>query len=25
VTHSEENASYCDRIVHMRDGWIVDK
>jgi ABC-type lipoprotein export system ATPase subunit len=24
VTHSEENASYGDRVVHMRDGWIVD-
>ena len=23
VTHSEENASYGDRIVRLRDGWIV--
>ena len=25
VTHSEKNASYGDRIVYLRDGWIVDK
>jgi ABC-type lipoprotein export system ATPase subunit len=24
VTHSEENASYGDRIVRLADGWIVD-
>ena len=23
VTHSEENATYGDRIVRLRDGWIV--
>ncbi|MGH9162617.1 MAG: ABC transporter ATP-binding protein, partial [Vicinamibacteraceae bacterium] len=23
VTHSETNASYGDRIVNLRDGWIV--
>ena len=23
VTHSEENASYGDRIIQMRDGWLV--
>jgi putative ABC transport system ATP-binding protein len=23
VTHSEENAAYGDRIVRLRDGWIV--
>ena len=23
VTHSKENASYSDRIVELRDGWIV--
>jgi len=22
VTHSEENASYGDRIIHLKDGWI---
>jgi putative ABC transport system ATP-binding protein len=25
VTHSERNASYGNRIVHLRDGWIVDQ
>jgi ABC-type lipoprotein export system ATPase subunit len=25
VTHSEENASYGDRIVNLKDGWIVDE
>jgi ABC-type lipoprotein export system ATPase subunit len=25
VTHSEENASYGDRIIKLRDGWIVDE
>ncbi len=24
VTHSEENATYGHRVVHMRDGWIVE-
>ncbi len=24
VTHSEENAGYGDRVVRMRDGWIVN-
>ena len=24
VTHSDLNASYGSRIVHLRDGWIVD-
>lgn len=24
VTHSEENAKYGNRIVRLRDGWIVD-
>jgi putative ABC transport system ATP-binding protein len=24
VTHSERNASYGNRIVNLRDGWIVD-
>jgi len=24
VTHSLENAKYGNRIVHLRDGWIVD-
>jgi ABC-type lipoprotein export system ATPase subunit len=24
VTHSELNASYGSRIIHLRDGWIVD-
>ena len=24
VTHSEVNASYGSRIVHLRDGWVVD-
>jgi putative ABC transport system ATP-binding protein len=24
VTHSEENATYGDRIVRLRDGWIVN-
>jgi len=23
VTHSEKNASYGSRIIHLRDGWIV--
>ena len=25
VTHSERNASYGNRIIQLRDGWIVDK
>ena len=24
VTHSELNASYGSRVIHLRDGWIVD-
>ncbi|MGH7664329.1 MAG: ABC transporter ATP-binding protein [Gemmatimonadaceae bacterium] len=24
VTHSEENASYGDRVVQLRDGWVVE-
>jgi putative ABC transport system ATP-binding protein len=24
VTHSEKNASYGHRTIHLRDGWIVD-
>jgi len=24
VTHSEVNASYGDRIIQLRDGWVVD-
>ena len=24
VTHSEANASYGDRIIRLRDGWVVD-
>jgi putative ABC transport system ATP-binding protein len=24
VTHSEENASYGDRIIRLRDGWLVN-
>ena len=24
VTHSEENAKYSDRIIRLRDGWIVN-
>jgi ABC-type lipoprotein export system ATPase subunit len=23
VTHSEKNASYGNRIIQLRDGWIV--
>ena len=25
VTHSEENATYGNRVVRLRDGWIVDE
>jgi putative ABC transport system ATP-binding protein len=25
VTHSETNASYGDRIIRLRDGWVVDE
>ena len=25
VTHSETNASYGSRVIHLRDGWIVDE
>jgi putative ABC transport system ATP-binding protein len=24
VTHSERNASYGNRTIHLRDGWVVD-
>jgi len=24
VTHSEKNASYGNRIIQLRDGWIVE-
>jgi ABC-type lipoprotein export system ATPase subunit len=24
VTHSEVNATYGSRVIHLRDGWIVD-
>jgi ABC-type lipoprotein export system ATPase subunit len=24
VTHSETNATYGQRIIKLRDGWIVD-
>lgn len=24
VTHSEINATYSDRVIHLRDGWIVN-
>ena len=25
VTHSEVNASYSDRVIKLRDGWIVEE
>lgn len=25
VTHSEKNASYGNRIIYLKDGWIVDR
>jgi len=25
VTHSEANASYSDRIIQLKDGWVVDE
>jgi putative ABC transport system ATP-binding protein len=25
VTHSEVNAAYGSRIIHLRDGWVVDE
>ena len=25
VTHSEDNAAYSDRIIQLKDGWIVDE
>jgi ABC-type lipoprotein export system ATPase subunit len=25
VTHSETNAAYGNRIIELRDGWIVDR
>jgi ABC-type lipoprotein export system ATPase subunit len=24
VTHSEKNASYGNRVIQLRDGWIVE-
>ena len=24
VTHSETNAAYGNRVIQLRDGWIVD-
>ncbi|NJL28671.1 MAG: ABC transporter ATP-binding protein [Thermoanaerobaculia bacterium] len=24
VTHSEENARYSDRVIYLKDGWVVD-
>lgn len=24
VTHSEKNASYGNRVIHLRDGWVVN-
>jgi putative ABC transport system ATP-binding protein len=24
VTHSDVNASYGSRVIHLRDGWVVD-
>jgi putative ABC transport system ATP-binding protein len=24
VTHSETNAAYSDRVIQLRDGWVVD-
>ena len=24
VTHSERNASYGNRTIHLRDGWVVE-
>ena len=24
VTHSETNASFGRRVIHLRDGWVVD-
>ena len=25
VTHSEQNAAYRTRIIHLADGWIVNE
>jgi ABC-type lipoprotein export system ATPase subunit len=25
VTHSEANAAYGSRVIHLRDGWIVEE
>jgi putative ABC transport system ATP-binding protein len=25
VTHSEVNATYGDRVIKLRDGWVVDE
>jgi ABC-type lipoprotein export system ATPase subunit len=24
VTHSETNAGYSDRVIKLKDGWLVD-
>jgi len=24
VTHSETNAGYSDRVIQLRDGWVVE-
>ncbi len=24
VTHSEANAAYSDRVIQLRDGWVVE-
>jgi ABC-type lipoprotein export system ATPase subunit len=25
VTHNEEYAKYGDRVIHLKDGWVVDE
>ena len=25
VTHSERNSAYGDRIINLKDGWVVDE
>jgi putative ABC transport system ATP-binding protein len=25
VTHSETNATYGDRVIKLKDGWVVDE
>ena len=25
VTHSEENAGYGNRVILLKDGWVVDR